>query len=68
MALHTFGPTIDVQAGGADLRFPHHAYQAALAETLTGVSPFARRQAAGRRGPDRRRENGQVSGQPGARP
>ena len=42
MALHTFGPTIDVQAGGADLRFPHHAYQAALAETLTGVSPFAR--------------------------
>jgi cysteinyl-tRNA synthetase len=42
MALHTFGPTIDVQAGGADLRFPHHAYQAALAEALTGVSPFAR--------------------------
>jgi cysteinyl-tRNA synthetase len=42
MALHAFGPTIDVQAGGADLRFPHHAYQAALAETLTGVSPFAR--------------------------
>jgi cysteinyl-tRNA synthetase len=42
MALHAFGPTIDVQAGGADLRFPHHAYQAALAETLTGVAPFAR--------------------------
>jgi cysteinyl-tRNA synthetase len=42
MALHTFGPTIDVQAGGADLRFPHHAYQAALAEALTGASPFAR--------------------------
>ncbi len=42
MALHTFGPTIDVQAGGADLRFPHHAYQAAFAEALTGVSPFAR--------------------------
>lgn len=42
MALHTFGPAIDVQAGGADLRFPHHAYQAALAEALTGVSPFAR--------------------------
>jgi len=31
-----------VQAGGRDLWFPHHAYQAALAETLTGVSPFAR--------------------------
>ncbi|MDQ2875968.1 MAG: cysteine--tRNA ligase, partial [Actinomycetota bacterium] len=42
MALHTFGPAVDIQAGGADLRFPHHAYQAALAEALTGVSPFAR--------------------------
>jgi L-cysteine:1D-myo-inositol 2-amino-2-deoxy-alpha-D-glucopyranoside ligase len=42
MALHAFGPAVDVQAGGGDLRFPHHAYQAALAETLTGVAPFAR--------------------------
>ncbi|HEY7143681.1 MAG TPA: cysteine--tRNA ligase [Streptosporangiaceae bacterium] len=42
MALHAFGPTVDVQAGGGDLRFPHHAYQAALAEALTGVTPFAR--------------------------
>jgi L-cysteine:1D-myo-inositol 2-amino-2-deoxy-alpha-D-glucopyranoside ligase len=42
MALDTFGPAVDVQAGGGDLRFPHHAYQAALAETLTGVAPFAR--------------------------
>jgi cysteinyl-tRNA synthetase len=42
MALHEFGPAIDVQAGGGDLRFPHHAYQAALAEALTGVTPFAR--------------------------
>ena len=42
MALHTFGPAVDVQAGGADLSFPHHAYQAALAEALTGVAPFAR--------------------------
>jgi cysteinyl-tRNA synthetase len=42
MALHAFGPAIDVQAGGADLRFPHHAYQAALAEQFTGVTPFAR--------------------------
>ena len=42
MALHTFGPAIDVQAGGADLGFPHHAYQTALAEALTGVAPFAR--------------------------
>lgn len=42
MALHTFGPAIDVQAGGGDLRFPHHAYQAAMAEAFTGVTPFAR--------------------------
>ncbi len=42
MALHTFGPAVDVHAGGGDLRFPHHAYQAALAEAFTGVSPFAR--------------------------
>jgi cysteinyl-tRNA synthetase len=42
MALHAFGPAIDVQAGGSDLRFPHHAQQAAMAEALTGVAPFAR--------------------------
>jgi len=29
MALHAFGPAVDVLAGGGDLRFPHHAYQAA---------------------------------------
>jgi cysteinyl-tRNA synthetase len=42
MALHVFGPAIDVLAGGADLRFPHHAYQAGLAEAFTGVAPFSR--------------------------
>jgi tRNA synthetases class I (C) catalytic domain len=42
MALHAFGPAIDVHAGGGDLRFPHHAYQAAMAEAFTGVTPFAR--------------------------
>lgn len=42
MALHAFGSAVDVQAGGGDLRFPHHAYQAALAEAFTGVRPFAR--------------------------
>ena len=42
MALHAFGPAFDVQAGGGDLRFPHHAYQAALAEAFTGVTPFSR--------------------------
>src|SRR5262249_36370719 len=33
---------VDVLCGGADLRFPHHAYQIALAEAVTGVRPFAR--------------------------
>ena len=42
MALHAFGPAVDVQAGGGDLNFPHHAYQAALSEAFTGVTPFAR--------------------------
>jgi cysteinyl-tRNA synthetase len=42
MALDAFGAAVDVQSGGGDLRFPHHAYQAAMAEALTGVTPFAR--------------------------
>ncbi len=42
MALSTFGPTVDVHIGGADLAFPHHAYEAAQAEAYTGVRPFAR--------------------------
>jgi cysteinyl-tRNA synthetase len=42
MALSTFGPTVDLHIGGADLAFPHHAYEAAQAETYTGVRPFAR--------------------------
>ncbi|MFZ5851454.1 MAG: cysteine--tRNA ligase [Actinomycetota bacterium] len=42
MALATFGPALDLHAGGADLRFPHHAFEAAQAEAVTGVVPFAR--------------------------
>jgi cysteinyl-tRNA synthetase len=42
MALSVFGPALDVHAGGRDLHFPHHAYQAAIAEAVTGVTPFAR--------------------------
>src|SRR3954469_10986321 len=42
MALSTYGPALDLHAGGADLRFPHHAYEAAQAESATGVTPFAR--------------------------
>lgn len=42
MALSVFGTGVDVHAGGADLRFPHHAYHAAMAEAFTGVRPYAR--------------------------
>ncbi|MGE5292654.1 MAG: class I tRNA ligase family protein [Micromonosporaceae bacterium] len=42
MALSVFGAAVDIHAGGADLRFPHHAYHAAMAETFTGVRPYAR--------------------------
>jgi L-cysteine:1D-myo-inositol 2-amino-2-deoxy-alpha-D-glucopyranoside ligase len=36
------GPSVDILAGGADLTFPHHAYQAAMVEAATGVGPFPR--------------------------
>jgi cysteinyl-tRNA synthetase len=42
MALTTLGPGVDLLAGGADLRFPHHAFQQAQAEAAIGVRPFAR--------------------------
>jgi cysteinyl-tRNA synthetase len=42
MALATLGPGIDVHGGGADLAYPHHAFEAAQAEAATGVRPFAR--------------------------
>ena len=42
MALSVYGPAVDLHAGGADLLFPHHAYEAAQAEAATGVAPFAR--------------------------
>jgi cysteinyl-tRNA synthetase len=42
MALSVFGVGVDVHAGGRDLRFPHHAYHAAMAESFTGVRPYAR--------------------------
>ncbi len=42
MALAHLGPGLDLHTGGADLRFPHHAYERAFAESVTGVTPFAR--------------------------
>lgn len=42
IALGVLGSAVDVLAGGTDLTFPHHAYQAAMVEAATGVGPFAR--------------------------
>ena len=42
IATHYLGKQIDVQGGGSDLKFPHHEMSAAHAQSLTGVSPFAR--------------------------
>lgn len=42
MATATLGHGVDVLVGGADLAFPHHAHQAAMAEAASGVAPFAR--------------------------
>jgi L-cysteine:1D-myo-inositol 2-amino-2-deoxy-alpha-D-glucopyranoside ligase len=43
MAAATLGSAVDVLVGGADLTFPHHAYQAAMVEGAVSVVPFARR-------------------------
>jgi cysteinyl-tRNA synthetase len=42
MVLALFGPVVDLHCGGADLAYPHHACETALAEAATGVTPFAR--------------------------
>lgn len=42
MAHAVLGGSIDILAGGADLSFPHHAYQVAMAQAATAVTPFAR--------------------------
>jgi cysteinyl-tRNA synthetase len=42
MAVSVLGASVDILAGGEDLAFPHHAYQAAMAEAATSVAPFAR--------------------------
>jgi len=44
MAATVFGASVDVLVGGADLAFPHHAYQSAMVEAVTGLAPFARRE------------------------
>lgn len=42
MAMAVHGSSVDVLVGGQDLTFPHHAYQAAMAQGASGVAPFAR--------------------------
>lgn len=42
MAMATQGANIDVLVGGQDLAYPHHCYQAAMIEAVSGVTPFAR--------------------------
>lgn len=42
MAMVVHGSAVDVLVGGEDLAFPHHAYQAAMVEAVSGVTPFAR--------------------------
>jgi cysteinyl-tRNA synthetase len=42
MAMAVHGSSLDVLVGGADLAFPHHAYQGAMVRAATGVTPFAR--------------------------
>ena len=42
MSLSVLGLALDVLSGGADLRYPHHAYQSAMAQAATGVRPYAR--------------------------
>lgn len=44
MSISVLGLAVDVQCGGADLRYPHHAYQAAMVQAVTGVTPYARAQ------------------------
>ena len=43
ISLSTFGSGVDLLVGGEDLTFPHHAYQAAMAQAATSGGPFARR-------------------------
>lgn len=42
MAMSVLSPCVDVLAGGADLTFPHHAYQSAMVRGVTQAARFAR--------------------------
>jgi len=40
--MSVLGHSIDLLVGGADLHFPHHAYQSTMVEAVTGQGRFAR--------------------------
>ncbi len=42
MSMSVLGLSVDVLCGGADLAYPHHAYQVAIAQAVSGVRPHAR--------------------------
>lgn len=42
IATSVLGLAVDLVVGGTDLAYPHHCYQAAIAQAATGVTPFAR--------------------------
>ncbi|MGQ9683036.1 MAG: class I tRNA ligase family protein, partial [Anaerolineae bacterium] len=42
LSMGRLGPQIDVHGGGADLVFPHHEAEIALAQAITQREPFAR--------------------------
>ncbi len=42
MASALLGPQVDIQGGGADLLFPHHACCIAISEAVSGVRPWVR--------------------------
>lgn len=42
MAMSVLSPCVDVLAGGADLTFPHHAYQSAMVRAVSQAGRFAR--------------------------
>jgi cysteinyl-tRNA synthetase len=42
MSISVLGLSVDVLCGGADLKYPHHAYQIAMAQAVSGVRPHAR--------------------------
>lgn len=64
MVLSTFSPGVDLHAGGADLRYPHHAVEALLAERAIGVTPFARAWLHPGGGQGGRGEDGEIHGDP----